>query len=118
MDIDYGQCAVHCVGGETLKQYQNQFDTCNHDMDLLFSSNTGDKDFYRSIIEPGHIYETGYPKCLCWQKAEGSDPCECSRQALLYLYSQLLPERKIIVETIQTIRRGADSCRFRIIAGE
>ena len=118
MDMDYKQCAVHCVGGETLQQYQKQFDACRHDFDLLFSSDTGDKDFYRRIIDPGHMYETGYPRCICRKNADGHDPCECSRQALIYLYSQLLHDREVIVEPIQTVRMGAESCRFRIILGK
>ena len=117
MDINCKQCAINCVGGDTLKQYQKQFDECNHDFDLLFSSNTGDEDFYRRIIEPGHIYETGYPRCICWQNDDGKDKCECSRQAIIYLYSQLLNNSEITVETIQTIRTGAENCRFRIILG-
>jgi hypothetical protein len=34
------------------------------------------------------------------------------------LYSQLLPNREITVETIQTVRMGAENCRFRIILGK
>ena len=117
MDNHYRQCAINCVGKDTLMQYQNQFEACNHDFDLLFSTPTGDSDFYRTVIEPGHIYETGYPRCICWQDDHGSDKCECSRQAVIYLYSQLLPDREITVETIQTVRTGAESCRFRIILG-
>jgi hypothetical protein len=118
MDINYKQCAINCVGGDTLKQYKKQFDECNQDFDLLFSRDTGDQDFYRKIIEPGHIYETGYPRCICWQNDDSKDKCECSRQAIIYLYSQLLPNSEITVETIQTVRMGGESCRFRIILGK
>ena len=115
MDIDYKKCAVHCVGKDTLAQYRKQFDECGQDLDLLFSRDTGDKDFYRRIIVPGHIYETGYPRCICWQNDIGAEQCECSRQAIIYLYSQLLPGREIAVETVQTVRTGFESCKFRII---
>lgn len=114
MNMDYRECAINCVGGDTLKQYREQFNKCNGDLDLLFSSNTGDKDFYRKVIKKGHIYETGYPSCICWQDDNQPEKCECSRQALVYLYSQLLPDKKITVETIQTVRNGAESCRFQI----
>ena len=118
MDMSCKQCAVKCVGGATLKQYREQFDACNQDFDLLFSRDTGDEDFYRKIIEPGRIYETGYPRCICWRNDNGEDHCECSRQAILYLYSQLLPDREMTVEAIQTVRTGAESCQFRIILGK
>ena len=109
------QCAIHCVGAETLMQYQKQFRDCNGDFDLLFSCDTGDEDFYRRVIEPGHIYETGYPRCICWKSEDEQKGCECSRQALIFLYSQLLPDKEIAVETIRTVRTGAESCAFRIV---
>ena len=115
IDMKCKQCAISCVGGDTLNQYQRQFNECNRDFDLLFSTDTGDVDFYRRIIERGHIYETGYPRCICWKNNDGQQNCECSRQALVYLYSQLLPDREIVIETIQTVRYGAESCIFRII---
>lgn len=112
--MNYIKCAMNCVGNDTLKQYKSQFEVCNKDFDLLFSSDTNDDDFYRKVIEPGHIYETGYPRCLCWVDSNNIDKCECSRQALLYLYSQLAPNKKITVETKQTIRLGAQNCVFHI----
>lgn len=115
MDMKCKQCAINCVGGDTLNQYQRQFNECNRDFDLLFSTDTGDVDFYRRIIERGHIYETGYPRCICWKNDAGQHDCECSRQALVYLYSQLLQDREIEIKTIQTVRNGAESCIFRII---
>ena len=118
MSICYQTCAMECVGGGTLNLYREQFDRCGRDFDLLFSTDTGDNDFYRKVIEAGHIYETGYPRCICWKSDNGPDTCECSRQALLYLYSQLLPHRNITVETIQTVQKGAESCIFRIILDE
>jgi len=114
-DIDYRQCAINCVGEDTLTLYRKQYNDCNKDFDLLFSSDTGDEDFYRKVVEPGHIYETGYPRCICWKNDNGLNGCECSRQALVYLYSQILPDREITVETIQTVRNGAESCVFRIV---
>ena len=52
------QCAIECVGGDTLRQYQQRFEACKRDFDLLFLSDTGDADVYRNVVEPGHIYET------------------------------------------------------------
>lgn len=115
MNINCKQCAIDCVSEDTLKRYTKQFNECNRDFDLLFSSDTGDDDFYRKVIEVGHIYETGYPRCICWKNDDSKEQCECSRQALIFLYSKLLPDRDITVETIQTVRNGADSCIFRII---
>ena len=112
------QCAIACVSGQTLEQYLKQYQECDQDFDLLFSRDTGDPDFYRKVVAPGRVYETGYPRCICWKAGEGSQPCECSRQALLYLYSQMAPEKKIAVEKVQTVREGAENCIFRVILGE
>lgn len=113
--MEYRKCAIDCVGEAVLKQYQQQYNACNKDFDLLFSVDTGDTDFYRKVIEMGHIYETGYQRCICWKKDEDPNRCECSRQALIYLYSQLLPDKKVTVETIQTVHNGAENCVFRIV---
>ena len=114
MAFDPISCAKNCVGADTLRLYQAQFDACGHDLDLLFSVDTGDEDFYRKVLTPGKLYETGYPRCICWRSEEDEIPCECSRQALIYLYSQLLPERRITVTPIQTVRKGGASCVFHI----
>lgn len=115
MDTYHRECAINCVGAKTLNQYKRQLEACGGDVDLLFCTDTEDDDFYRKVIEPGRVYETGYPRCICW-KNDGIDySCECSRQALLYLYSKLLPGKEITVETVQTVRLGAESCKFRII---
>ena len=114
MNFDCKNRAIACVGGETLMQYKKQLEECNGDFDLLFLSDTRDNDFYRKVIERGRVYETGYPKCICWKNDELKD-CECSRQALIFLYSQLLPNKKVTVEKIQTAREGFDSCKFKII---
>ena len=52
------QCAIDCVGGDTLKQYQKQFIECNRNFDLLFSSDTGDDDFYHRLAKAfGEVVE-------------------------------------------------------------
>lgn len=114
MDGGCKRCAIACVGGDTLNQYLRQFRECGGDMDALFTRDTGDDDFYRIVIEKGRVYETGYPRCICWDNSHKGG-CECSRQALIYLYSQMLHDMEFTVETLQTIRGGAESCKFWII---
>lgn len=113
--MDYRNCAVDCVGEDTLHQYKSQFEACDFDRDVLFSVPTGDDDLGRRVIEPGHIYETGYSRCICWRPSCESAHCECSRQALIFLYSQLLPDKHISVETVCTVNQGAPNCTFRIV---
>ncbi len=39
--------------------------------------------------------------------------CECSRQSILYVLEQLLPDKNISVETIETVLGGAKKCCFK-----
>ena len=40
--------------------------------------------------------------------------CECSRQSVLYILEQLLPERHITVRTVETVLGGGTCCRFAV----
>lgn len=74
--------------------------------------------FFANIIEPGHVYEIGYPRCVCQntQKEKSGDPifCECSRQSILYVYEKLIPDQNVTVEIIETELRDGGKCRFRV----
>ena len=60
----------------------------------------------------------GYPKCVCPEVLEGTATdaahCECSRQSVLYILEQLLPEKRITVETGETVLSGGTCCRFAV----
>lgn len=111
----YKTNAIKCVGDETLMEYFEQFHACNDDLDLLFSTKCSDEVIYRKVIEPNHIYEAGYPRCICWKNDNDPNRCECSRCAIEYLYSRLVPDKKLTVSIIHTVLNGANNCRFRII---
>ena len=78
--------------------------------------------FFADVIEPGKVYEMGYPHCLCPQVEAGFTAvpthCECSRQSILYVLQELLPGRVIEVETLGTVLAGGKECRFRVMVGE
>lgn len=42
------------------------------------------------------------------------EQCECSRQSILFILSQLEPNSKFDVQIVNTILRGGDRCTFRI----
>lgn len=42
------------------------------------------------------------------------EQCECSRQSILFILSQLEPNSKFDVRIVNTILRGGDRCTFRI----
>ena len=64
------------------------------------------------------LYEVGYPKCVCPEVLGGETAdaahCECSRQSVLYILEQLLPERHITVRTVETVLGGGTCCRFAV----
>ena len=68
--------------------------------------------------EPGKIYELSYLECTCPKVKHGQrnhpQQCECSRQSILYILSQLEPDSQFDVRIENTILRGSDRCTFRI----
>lgn len=114
----YRSCAINCVKDSVLAEQRRQYEECNGDMDLIYTKYPNSEFYFRRIIEPGHIYEMGYPKCLCHLYETGllknAGHCECSRQSIIYILHELAPNRKISVEIIDTVLSGAKECTFRI----
>ena len=117
--MDYRAEAVKCVDRYVLPEMKRQFEECGCSLDEQYKKYRAAEYFFANIIEPGRVYEIGYPKCVC-QKAQSekdSDPnfCECSRQSILYVYEKLIPDKKVTVETIETALTGGSKCRFRVV---
>lgn len=111
-------CAIQCVTAYVLGEQKRLFEEYHHSLDEMYEKNGRTEYFFADIIERGHIYEIGYPRCLCYMYEEGfaNAPihCECSRQSILYVYHELLPDKDIQVENLHTVLSGADECRFRV----
>lgn len=82
------------------------------------TGNTGTRRAFAKVLQPGRLYEVGYPKCVCPEVLRGETAdaahCECSRQSVLYILEQLLPEKRITVQTVQTVLGGGTCCRFAV----
>ena len=89
----YRPCAVNCVKDVVLAELRRQFEEW--------------------------VYEIGYPRCLCPQVDAGfvvaPTHCECSRQSILFVYEELIPDKTVRVETLGTVLEGASECRFRVV---
>ena len=76
------------------------------------------KSYQGRVIELGKVYELSYSECSCPKVKCGlrSNPeqCECSRQSILFILSQLEPDSRFDVRIENTILRGGDRCTFRI----
>lgn len=114
----YKPCAIGCVQNYVLKEQKRQFDECGGDLDLQYERYGKSEYFFAEIIERGHVYEIGYPRCLCPMVQAGfstlESHCECSKQSVLYVLQTLLPEKSIRIETLHTVLSGASECRFRV----
>ena len=115
---DYREKAVQCVKDTVLPLQRKMFQECGGDLDAQYQKYGTSDGFFANIIQPGRIYEMGYPKCVCPEVLSGAvwDPahCECSRQSILYILENLLPEKQITVETLETVLTGGSRCRFRV----
>ena len=116
-DMDYKSKAKECVDKFVMPEMRRQFEECGCSLDEQYKKYGNTEYFNARIIEPGHVYELGYPKCLCPDVLSGKvhDPsfCECSRQSILYVLHNLVPDKEIAVEILHTVLGGAENCRFK-----
>ena len=102
-----------------LAELRRQFEECGCDLDKQYAKYNRSEYFFADIVEPGRVYEIGYPRCLCPQVDAGfvvaPTHCECSRQSILFVYEELIPDKTVRVETLGTVLEGASECRFRVV---
>lgn len=114
----FKRCAINCVTKYVLPILKNRQEECGSDLDLFFSEQENSEYSFQSVIKKGHVYEMGYPRCLCFMHdlgfAKSKTHCECSRQSILFVLHELFPNEDFSVETISTVLGGADKCTFRI----
>ena len=114
--MNYREKAIRCVKNTVLPVQLEQFRECGCSLDEQYRKYGDTGSFFAEIIEPGRVYEVGYPRCVCPEARETRDPahCECSRQSVLYILETLLPGKTVTVETVETVLGGAGKCRFRV----
>ena len=114
--MNYREKAIRCVKNTVLPVQLEQFRECGCSLDEQYRKYGDTGAFFAEIIEPGRVYEVGYPRCVCPEARETRDPahCECSRQSVLYILETLLPGKTVTVETGETVLGGAGKCRFRV----
>lgn len=118
MDMDYRNKAINCLKNTALPVLRAQFEECGCDLDAQYTKYGNTEFFFAEIVEGGHVYELGYQQCFCEEVLRGqvSDVahCECSRQGILYVMQELVPNKSVTVTTIETVLGGAKKCRFRV----
>ena len=116
--MNYREKAEKCIEFTALPEMRRQFEECGCSLDAQYAKYGDTPYFHGEVVEPGHVYIIGYPYCVCPEAAEAksADPnfCECSRQSILCVYRELIPDKSVRVETLRTVLAGDSECRFRV----
>ena len=114
----YREEAIECVKDHVLQIHKQIYAKYNGDFDRIYTEGYNNKSYTGRVIEPGKIYELSYLECTCpkvkCRLRNHPQQCECSRQSILYILSQLEPDSQFDVRIENTILRGSDRCTFRI----
>ncbi len=118
LEETYTEQAISCVKGAVLQNLRDKFASCNRSLDAFFAS-LNDGMYFGRVIKAGKEYELGYWKCTCRKVINGEisapEHCECSRQSILFILAQLMPDTKFEVRILESVLRGGSCCRFRIV---
>ena len=110
--------AIECVKDHVLQIHKQIYAKYEGDFDRIYTEGYNSKSYTGRVIEPGKVYELSYLECSCPKVKCGlrnhPQQCECSRQSILYILSQLEPDSQFDVRIENTILRGSDRCTFRI----
>ena len=114
----YREEAIECVKDHVLQIHKQIYAKYNGDFDRNYTEGHNSNSYTGRVIEPGKIYELSYLECTCPKVKCGlrnhPQQCECSRQSILYILSQLELDSQFDVRIEKTILRGSDRCTFRI----
>ena len=115
----YREEAIECVKDHVLQIHKQIYAKYEGDFDRIYTEGYNSKSYTGRVIESGKIYELSYLECTCPKVKCGlrnhPQQCECSRQSILYILSQLEPDSHFEVRIENTILRGSDRCTFRIM---
>ena len=119
--VNYREEAIACVKDNVLPIHQQIYSKYNGDFDRIYTEAYNSNSYTGKVLVPGKVYELSYLECSCTKVKCGArscpEQCECSRQSILYILSQLEPNSNFDVQIVNTILRGGDRCTFRITRG-
>lgn len=120
-EVNFREEAIECVKYSVLPMHKQIYDKYKGDFDRIYAEAYNSKSYTGNVIVPGKVYELSYLECSCPKVKCGirscPEQCECSRQSILYILSQLEPESIFDVQIVNTILRGDERCTFRITRG-
>ena len=75
--MDYREKAVRCVRETVLPVQAAQFRACGCDLDAQYRKYGDTESFFAKVLQPGRLYEVGYPKCVCPEVLGYPDDGDC-----------------------------------------
>ena len=119
--VNYREEAIACIKDNVLPIHQQIYAKYNGDFDRIYTEAYNNDSYTGKVLVPDKVYELSYLECSCTKVKCGArscpEQCECSRQSILYILSQLEPNSNFDVQIVNTILRGGDRCTFRITRG-
>ena len=115
----FSKCAQQCSCDALKYLYKDLFNECNEDLDKFFLRLNEKKDLEEKVIEPGKIYELIFTKCGCplytHAKINSNNLCECSRQSMICVFKNLVPQKNFKIECTESILAGNKKCCHKIV---
>ena len=75
--------------------------------------------FEGKVIKSGKVYELIFTKCGCplytQTGIKSTNLCECSRQSMICVFKNLVPQRTFKIECMESILAGNEKCCHRIM---
>ena len=118
----FSKCAYNCSRDALKNLYRDLFEECEKDLDRFFVRLEEKKNVKGRVVESGKIYELIFTNCDCPIHTEAgietNSLCECSRQSMICVFRELVPERRFHIECVKSILSGDEICCHRIIFDE
>lgn len=115
----FSKCALQCSCDALKYLYRDLFIECNGDLDKFFLRLNEKKDIEGKVIQSGKVYELIFTKCGCplytQTGIKSTNLCECSRQSMICVFKNLVPQRTFKIESMESILAGNEKCCHRIM---
>ena len=116
------ECSKSCVEQGTFSIYQELYNQTHGNLDQFFAQANELPGVRCEIVESESVYHLYFESCTCELCPKGYVstplPCECSRQSILYVLSELWKEKRFQVTLCHSILQGASTCKMRIETDE
>ena len=118
----FAGCAEMCSRDALIYLYRDLFDSYNGNLDMFFTKVGEKKNVEGRVVESGRVYELIFTSCDCPLHTDvnvnSTRLCECSRQSMICVFKNLVPDRDFRIECVSSILSGDEKCCHRIIFEE